>query len=357
MTVSPQSVAELQDVVRAHDTVAVRAGGTKSDPRRAAPARVTVDLRRLTGVGEYSPDECVLTAAAATPISEISLILARHGQYLPFDPPLASSGATIGGTVAAGVSGSGRYRYGGVRDFVIGARLVDGNGVLIRSGGKVVKNAAGFLLHHGIVGSGARFGVVTELTLKVFPEPEARGTVQVKVSGLSAILDLLRAVRAGRFDLECLDFEAAGTVWIRIAGRRETLTERLAALQAAMDCESEVLADDRDRQLWDDAREFSWAPHGCSIVKVPLSPSVLRSAHNWQTGARFICGGSLAWVPCSSVSALSAELASAGLRGLVVCGPDAGAIVGAFQPNAFEERVRSVLDPGNRFGAAPDSRS
>ena len=128
-----------------------------------------LDTTGLTGIIDYSPDECVLTARAGTPSPRSAPCSPRMGQYLPFDPPLVDAVPRIGGTSPAGLSGSGRYRYGGVRDFLIGTRVVDGEGRLIRSGGKVVKNAAGFLLHHGMVGSLGRFGVITELTFKVFP--------------------------------------------------------------------------------------------------------------------------------------------------------------------------------------------
>ena len=94
-----------------------------------------------------------------------------HGQYLPFDPPLTAAGATIGGTVAAGINGPCRYRFGGIRDFLIGARIVDGEAAHPAGGGKVVKNAAGFLLHQAMVGSCGTLGVLAELTFKVFPAP------------------------------------------------------------------------------------------------------------------------------------------------------------------------------------------
>ena len=77
-------------------------------------------------------------------MSEIAQTLAEHDQYLPFDPPLAGAGATIGGVIASGVSGAGALRHGGIRDFVIGVRLVDGTGRVVGGGGRVVKNAAGF---------------------------------------------------------------------------------------------------------------------------------------------------------------------------------------------------------------------
>ena len=134
MTISPASIEELRQAVAAHPRVSLRGGGTKtglSSPVSPSPvaqgfSTALVDLSRLSGIVAHTPEECTFTALAGTRIDEIERVLAPHGQYLPFDPPLSAAGATIGGTVAAGLNGSCRYRYGGIRDFLIGARIVDG---------------------------------------------------------------------------------------------------------------------------------------------------------------------------------------------------------------------------------------
>ena len=203
MILRPESIAEVQTAVVAHDRLAIRGAGTKSSSPHDRLA--TLELAGLNGLIEYSPDECVFTALAGTTIAQIESALAAHGQYLPFDPVLVQSGATLGGTVASGLSGSCRHRYGGVRDFVIGMRLVDGEGRLIRSGGKVVKNAAGFLLHHGMVGSLGRFGVIVEITCKVFPRPDARATVSVQCGSVGKAWEAVERIQRARRDLEQAD--------------------------------------------------------------------------------------------------------------------------------------------------------
>ena len=172
----------------------------------ASRDRPILDLSALAGVTEHSPEECTFTALAGTSaVADIERLLASHGQYLPFDPPLAAAGATLGGIVAAGASGSCRYRYGGIRDFLIGARIVDGRGQLITAGGKVVKNAAGLLLHQAMVGSCGRFGVIAELTFKVFPRARSRATVKANAGSLASALETMEKVRAARFELEAID--------------------------------------------------------------------------------------------------------------------------------------------------------
>ncbi len=367
MTVAPGSVEELQEAVRTHDAVAIRGGGTKSPAADQNDTRLAINMRHLNAITEYSPDECVLTALAGTPLADINATLAHHGQYLAFDPPFARAGATIGGTVATGMSGSGRYRYGGVRDFVIGVRVIDGEGRLIRSGGKVVKNAAGFLLHHGMVGSLGRFGVLTEVSFKVFPSPEARATLRIECGSLANALTTLRTIDAGRFDLEAIDFDASGDVWLRVAGRAEALAARMANLRRAVAHPAEILEDEQEQQLWADAAEFTWIPADASLVKVPVTPARVpevagltcpersrgEPGPTFVRAIRFSCAGSAAWIADSgNLEDLSHQLSMAGLHGLVVRGPHAGMRIGIVETNVFEERVRRVLDPLNRFSAA-----
>jgi glycolate oxidase FAD binding subunit len=349
MTLQPATIDQIQDAVRSVAALRVRGGGTKAT--QASPddnGVATLDLSTLRGITEYSAEECVFTAWAGTPLREIEETLKAHGQYLPFDPPLVLAGATIGGTVAAGVSGSGRYRYGGVRDFLIGARVVDGEARVIRSGGKVVKNAAGFLLHHALVGSSGRLGVIAEVTFKVFPLPEARATVKVECGGVDAAFAVARSIEAGRFDCEALDFDSAGTLWVRVAGRAEALNARMEKLDNAIG--GDQIAD--EEPIWAAAREFQWT-EGATIVK-----SVDRT--HGVAPARYFCAGACSWIAIGATGGGQMEgvgfsPADRQINGVIVRGPDAGARVGAVPHNEFEERVRRVLDPRNKFSAASHS--
>src|SRR5262249_53592058 len=142
--------------------------GARTKPGLSEVDWPRLSTARLKGIVEYNPSEFTFTALAGTPVKEIAAALAERRQYLPFDPMLVDAGATLGGTVGAGLNGPGRFRFGGIRDFILGIRFVDGRGQLLRMGGKVVKNAAGFDLPKFFVGSMGRFGVLGELTFKVF---------------------------------------------------------------------------------------------------------------------------------------------------------------------------------------------
>ena len=233
------NVAEIEDVVRGAKRVRVRGGGSKPalSLRNGEDDAQLVDLSTLQGVVDYQPDEYTFTARAGTPVAEIAAMLAEKGQYLPFDPPLGDRGATLGGTVAAGLSGAGRFRYGGIRDFLIGIRFVDGQGQEIRGGGAVVKNAAGFDFPKLFVGSLGRLGILTELTFKVFPQPPAFATVAAEFDEISELLSALNAVTRSAIDLHAVDFaptEEGWALWIRIGGLLAALQERAQALEGVV---------------------------------------------------------------------------------------------------------------------------
>lgn len=362
MTRVPESLAALQDAIRSAPAVVVTGAGTKVSP---VPDAARIDCQALSGILDYSPEECVITVGAGTPLHAIAAALRAHGQYLPFDPPLVAAGATIGGTVAMGLSGPGRLRHGGVRDFVIGATVVDGEGRALRSGGKVVKNAAGFLLHHALVGSLGALGALAQLSFKVFPAPEAQATLQARYRAIGDALTAMQHVMASRLDIDALDGDAGGTLWVRLAGRRHTLAARIEHTRRLLGGGQgsawappriDVIDGDVEAQHWSDALEFQWCPPGASLVKIPSTPALLPSFAAFPrdpSQIRFSCGGSVTWMAWDSpIDDLSDRLIGLARPALVVRGPWAGRRVGSAVINEFEARVRRALDPSGRFRAA-----
>ncbi len=350
--VVPADVSSLQEAVRAHRCVWPRGAGTKTG-LAPPPGAAVVELCRLRGVVEYDPGEFTFTALAGTPVREVEQLLAAHGQYLPFDPPLAGSGATLGGTLASGLSGPGRYRYGGVRDFVLGVRFVDGRGELVRAGGKVVKNAAGFDLAKFLVGSLGSLGVVVELSFKVFPAPRARATVRVDRPDFGAAWALLRVLYTSSFDLEALDLVPPGTLWVRLAGRPESLPARVDRLRRFLG--GGVVVEDEHR-VWENAREFRWVPPGWALVKIPVTPrrvvDLERALENTPSLRRYSAGGNVAWVAWpEGPGALGAVLERLDLQGLRVLGGQGPPFLGRRGPEAFPARAKRALDPEGRFAA------
>ena len=136
---TPATANVLCYAIRASPSARVLAIGARTKPRLSAVGEnvALISTRGLSGIIAYDPGEFTFTALAGTPLREIRAALTERGQYLPFDPPLVDAGATIGGTVAAGLSGPGRFRYGGVRDFILAVQFADGTGQLLRGGAKV----------------------------------------------------------------------------------------------------------------------------------------------------------------------------------------------------------------------------
>lgn len=355
----PATVAELQEAVRASPRVRVRGGGSKPALSQGA----TLELSRLAGVLEYEPQEYTFTALAGTSVSAVAHLLSGHGQYLPFDPPLAGAGATLGGTVAAGLSGPGRQRYGGVRDFLLGVTVVSGAGERLAMGGKVVKNAAGFDVPKLMVGSLGRFGVLAELTFKVFPRPEAFATLRLTLPGSSEALALMSTLAASPLEPFSLELCPPGTLLVRVGGRADALEKRLERLQAFAGQAGEALAGEAEASLWDEASAFAWLPEGHALVKVALSPAQVtgleRALAGWALPRRYGVGGNvcyLGWPETEDAAELDALLTGLGLSGLALSGrwprPRLGRIVGG----AFLRRVASAFDPEGKFDAeVPDA--
>ena len=204
-SLTPSTLAELADAVCSAPRVIAVGAGTKPRLSQVADEFVRLSTAQLRGIVEYEPSEFTFTALAGTPLAEIVAALGERGQYLPFDPMLAEAGATLGGTIAAGLSGPGRWRFGGLRDFILGVQFVDGEGRLLRLGGKVVKNAAGFDVPKFFVGGAGRFGVLAEITFKVFPRPAALRTLRLDAVDDAAKLALLTAAAGSRWELDALD--------------------------------------------------------------------------------------------------------------------------------------------------------
>jgi glycolate oxidase FAD binding subunit len=353
--ITPTSPADVQEVVRASAVVLPVGAGTKSSLYGSAPA-TRINLAQLTGIVEYEPGEYTFTAWAGTRLADIRAALAEHGQYLPFDPPLVAAGATLGGVISAGLSGSGRYRYGGLRDFILGVRIVDGQGHLVRGGGKVVKNAAGFDLPKLMVGSLGRLGILVEASFKVFPAPVAYATLRADYPTLTAALAALRPVVQGPYDLEALDLIPEGdgvAVYIRMGGVRSALAERLARLTTVLGAGTR-LSDEEEAALWEAQREFLWAEEGAALVKVATTPSNLpaldRALGEANADRRYAVGGNLTWIVWPGpLVGLHDLLAGQKLAGLVVRGAAVQPLIGRDLEWVFAGRIRQALDPNHRF--------
>ena len=164
----------------------LRGGGSKDWYGRTAQGEL-LDTRAYSGIVAYEPTELVITARCGTPLAEIEAALEQHNQMLAFEPPHFGSNATLGGLVAAGLSGPRRQAVGALRDFVLGATLMDGKGEVLRFGGQVMKNVAGYDVSRLLAGSLGTLGLILEASLKVLPKPFFETTLRFSIDEADAI--------------------------------------------------------------------------------------------------------------------------------------------------------------------------
>jgi glycolate oxidase FAD binding subunit len=347
-TLSPVSVDELVEAVRSSPRLVPVGAGTKPRLSRVDPTIARLSLSGLRGIIEYEPTEFTFTALAGTPLREITAALAERGQYLPFDPMLTQAGATLGGTIAAGLSGPGRARFGGVRDFILGVRFVDGTGRLLRAGGKVVKNAAGFDLPKFLVGSLGRFGVLAEVTFKVFPRAVATRTLRLEARDSAVKEEILTAGAAGRWEFDALDAAVGeGAVFVRLCGPTAAL-DALAA-DVLKRWPGITMTNGDASYLWQSVTELRWAHSSGTLVRIALRPTDLPgliSLVQAQTGARgwISAGGNIGFVSLPAGAALpSLTWPSVTLRGEAPLWP------GTKPRFEIMRAVKAALDPQNRF--------
>ncbi len=274
--------------------VVPRGGGTAMEvghPPRAADVILLTD--RLARVVDYDHSNLTVTVQAGATLDTLGRTLADHRQFLPLDPPRAEA-ATVAGTAAVSLDGPRRLRYGGVRDLVIGVRVIQADGVAIRWGGKTVKNVAGYDMCKLFVGSLGTLGVITELTLKLLPLPETTRTLvcatgdasgaaalAMKVlasSLLPAAVSIVNAPAAaaiGGAAMMC----ASGGVLVQVDGF-ETAVDRhvrdITAWAAQAGAEVQLVDGEAEAALWRAARDFGW--DGDAIAVRVVTPPACVSA-------------------------------------------------------------------------------
>ncbi len=183
--------ARIAEAAAAKAPLRIRGGGSKDWYGQALQGEV-FDTRAYRGIVAYDPTELVITARCGTPLAEIEAELAERNQMLAFEPPHFGPDSTIGGVVASGLSGPRRQAVGAVRDFVLGVTLMAGRGDVLRFGGQVMKNVAGYDVSRMLTGSLGTLGLILEVSLKVLPKPFFETTLRLSMGEAQAIEQLNR---------------------------------------------------------------------------------------------------------------------------------------------------------------------
>ncbi len=306
-----------------------------------------LEIASHRGILSYEPTELVITARAGTPLAEIKAALAERGQWLAFEPPHfdarpapdgrsgTDAGATLGGTIACGLSGPARPYAGAARDFVLGVRIINGRGEVLRFGGEVMKNVAGYDLSRLMVGAQGTLGVLLEVSLKVLPRPATELTLALDLTAGEAIDRFNRwAGQPLPLSGACHDGERA---YVRLAG------SEAAVLAARARLGGEAVAAGAD--FWRGVRELSHAffRNPAPLWRLSLPPT---RPHDPSLGPHFIdWGGALRWVQGEQPQWAVAQAAG----GHATCyGERASDQV--FQPLppallALHQRLKAALDP------------
>ncbi|WP_372828139.1 glycolate oxidase subunit GlcE [Polaromonas sp.] len=248
-------IGQVRAAAAAGTALRIRGGGSKDFYGEATTGEL-LDTLPLAGISSYEPTELVVTVRAGTPLAELEAVLAERGQCLPFEPPhfggsatpetlgegstsrgtAAGSAATVGGMVAAGLSGPARASMGAVRDYVLGVTLLNGKGELLTFGGQVMKNVAGYDVSRLMVGAMGTLGVITEVSLKVLPLAPAEATLKFEMSQADALTQL------NTWGAQPLPLNAS--CWVDDGGV-PTLYLRLRGAVAAVDAACRALGGER----------------------------------------------------------------------------------------------------------------
>jgi len=313
----------------------IRGGGTKDFYGDGPLAGEALDTAPLQGITSYEPTELVVTVRAGTPLVELEVLLAEHGQCLPFEPPHFASGGnaggTVGGMVAAGLSGPARASVGAVRDYVLGATLINGRAEVLTFGGQVMKNVAGYDVSRVLAGSLGVLGVIAEVSLKVLPVAPAEATLRFDCTQVEALQRL--NVWGGQplpLNASCWVSHAAndanrdqpaasdvGSLYLRLRGAAAAVQAACAKLGGERQQNALAAAD------WDACRHqtLPWfkghGAHDLWRLSVPQTAPVLTSAEFGPVSPLIEWHGALRWyaVPVAGTAdAGTASRTAAALR-------------------------------------------
>jgi glycolate oxidase FAD binding subunit len=349
-----QAISELCGQIQAaaadHTPLRVRAGGSK-DFYGNPPRGTVLDPRGARGIVTYEPSELSISARCGTPLAEVEAALDAAGQMLAFEPPYFGEQATIGGCVASGLAGPRRaangYSYGGVRDFVLGAKMLDGRGQLLAFGGNVMKNVAGYDVARLLTGSLGMLGVILDVSLKVVPKPELETTLQIPMEEAAALMQLN--------DWGGKPLPISASAWqqnllsLRLSGSAAAVRVALSRLPGA------AIDELHARSFWQGIREHTDAFFVGAAPLWRLSLPSTASPLDLGVAPLIEWGGALRWIRSDrSAAEIRARAHSLGGHATLFRGGERSE--GVFTPlspalSAIHQRLRAQFDPAGIFDA------
>jgi len=331
---------KVREASRSKAGLRLRGGGTKDFYGQALEGEV-LDARGHAGIVAYEPSELVITARCGTRLAEVEAAMRERGQMLAFEPPHFGKDATIGGAVAAGLSGPSRQSAGALRDFMLGVKIMDGRGDVLTFGGQVMKNVAGYDVSRLMVGSLGTLGIILEVSLKALPLPVAEATLKLELPEDRAIEQLNRW--GGK------PLPVSASAWtgddlaIRLSGAAAAVKEACGKIGG------ERIEDEQARRFWNGIREqtdpFFRNDAPLWRLSVPSTTPPLKL----QGEEMIEWGGALRWLQSRADARTVREAAKrAGGHATLFRGGDKA--VGVFQPLApalmrIHTQLKHEFDP------------
>lgn len=344
-------IERVRDAAATNSPLCIRGGGSK-DFYGGSPRGEVLDVRGLAGISSYEPTELVITARAGTPLAELEAALAERNQCLAFEPPRFGVSSTVGGMVAAGLSGPSRASVGAVRDYMLGATLLNGRAEMLSFGGQVMKNVAGYDVSRLLAGSLGTLGVILEVSLKVLPIAPATATLRFEFTQAEA-LQHLHALAARPLPLNASAWWD-GTLVLRLRGAQ-------AAVQSAIhELGGELIDPVFASQFWNGLRDHSDEFFQSARKAVDASAALWRlslppTAPPLPVSGELLVewGGAQRWL-CTSAPAAGVREAVAQLGGHATLFYAAHKAVGAFAPlkpplDRIHHELKKAFDPAGIF--------
>ncbi len=346
------------------------AGGTRRQVGKPLDNLPVLDVSGLSGIVKYEPGELIVTAAPATPLTEIAAVLAEKGQRLGFDPAdwsrlLGSNGvASLGGAASADASGSGRLRHGGARDSLLAFRGVNGLGESFRGGAKVVKNVTGFDLPKLVCGAYGTLCVLTELTFRVYPKPAFAVTLCLADVSPEVGFAHLRKIAHSALEPAGLAYLPStmmpgvgqGAALIKLEGARQPLEEKIALARGLLGQSVQRIEDDPFPAIANGEKFADLPGHVWRVMVAPAdAPRVARelNVQHWLGD----WAGGLIWLAAPAEDAARIRAIAAAAKGqamLLRASTDARAALGLYAPQApalvtLSHAVKAAFDPLGLF--------
>lgn len=354
---TPGSEAELAEAIAgANGPLCIQGGGS----RGLAVEGDVLSTRGLSGVELYEPGALTLVVKAGTPVAEVETLLAAQNQRLAFEPMdhrgmLGTEGEpTIGGVIAANVSGPRRIQAGAARDHLLGVRFVDGSGQAVKNGGRVMKNVTGYDLVKLMCGAHGTLGVLTEVSLKVLPRAEASATVTVTGVDLPGAVRAMSAALGSAYDVTGAAYDAdTCQAHIRVEGFQDSAAYRSAKLVELLSPFGLAEVREDAGVLWKGIRDvsaFDSRPGDIWRISVKPSDAADLAPRLEAEALQFDWGGGLIWALVPEGTDLRARINVPGHATLVRASQDTRARLGVFQPQpaplaAISAGLRSQFDP------------